>query len=190
MLRGQQRYFSHRAILVAIVSQNSFMVVFMGYCTITARYVVKWGVALTCLCEAKCQGGGVIAPFRGSGNLPHKVSHNIGIAVVSQHRATRGHQAFPRPPLTESPRLFRTLFGPKSDTFWTPGPEDSVRLFGDSFGIPGPEGLGDPTEIPPPLSRDRCSNTPVELCFLYRRLSLLHSHFFPLKWPIAVRRQA
>ena len=31
----------------------------------------------------------------------------------------------------------------------------------------------------PPLSRDRCSNTPVALCFLwYRRLSLLHSHFF------------
>ena len=33
---------------------------------------------------------------------------------------------------------------------------------------------GDPTEISP-LSRDRCSNTPVALCFLwYRRLSLLH----------------
>ena len=30
----------------------------------------------------------------------------------------------------------------------------------------------------PPLSRDRCSNTPVALCFLwYRRLSLLHPHF-------------
>ena len=40
--------------------------------------------------------------------------------------------------------------------------------------------LSDPTEIPPPLSRDRCSNTPVALCFLwYRRLSLLHPHFFP-----------
>ena len=39
--------------------------------------------------------------------------------------------------------------------------------------------LSDPTEIPP-LSRDRCSNTPVALCFLwYRRLSLLHPHFFP-----------
>ena len=35
--------------------------------------------------------------------------------------------------------------------------------------------LSDPTEIPPPLSRDRCSNTPDALCFLwYRRLSLLH----------------
>ena len=32
--------------------------------------------------------------------------------------------------------------------------------------------LGDPTKIKPALSRDRCSNTPVALCFLwYRRLS-------------------
>ena len=32
----------------------------------------------------------------------------------------------------------------------------------------------------PPISRDRCSNTPVALCFLWkRRLSLLHPHFFP-----------
>ena len=40
--------------------------------------------------------------------------------------------------------------------------------------------LSDPTEIPPPpLSRDKCSNTPVALCFQrYRRLSLLHPHFF------------
>ena len=37
------------------------------------------------------------------------------------------------------------------------------------------------TEIHP-LSRDRCSNTPVALCFLwYRRLSLLHPHFFPYR---------
>ena len=41
------------------------------------------------------------------------------------------------------------------------------------------EKLSDPTEILPPLSRDGCSNTPVALCFLwYRRLSLLHPHFF------------
>ena len=33
-------------------------------------------------------------------------------------------------------------------------------------------------KIPPPLSRDRCSNTPVALCFLwYCRLSLLDPHF-------------
>ena len=39
--------------------------------------------------------------------------------------------------------------------------------------------LGDHFENTPP-SRDKCSNTPVALCFLwYRRLSLLHPHFFP-----------
>ena len=32
-LEAQQRYFSYRAILVAIVSQNSLLLVFMGYRT-------------------------------------------------------------------------------------------------------------------------------------------------------------
>ena len=31
-----------------------------------ARYVAKWGIAKMCLCETKCQGGG-IAPFGGGG---------------------------------------------------------------------------------------------------------------------------
>ena len=35
----------------------------------------------------------------------------------------------------------------------------------------------DPTEIPP-LSRDRCSNTPVDRRLYYRRLSLLHPTSF------------
>ena len=41
--------------------------------------------------------------------------------------------------------------------------------------------LSDPTEItPPPYLRDRCSNTPVALCFLWcPRLLLLDPHFFP-----------
>ena len=44
--------------------------------------------------------------------------------------------------------------------------------------IDGESTLSDPTEIPP-LSRDRCSNTPVALCLLsYRRLSLLHPQLF------------
>ena len=66
---AQQRYFSYRAILVAIVSQKVFVLVSMGYRTIIARYVAKWGIAQMCLCETKCQGGG-IAPFWGSANLP------------------------------------------------------------------------------------------------------------------------
>ena len=53
-LEAQQRYFSYRTMLVAIASQNSFVLVFMGYRTIIARYVAKWG----------------IAPFWGSANLP------------------------------------------------------------------------------------------------------------------------
>ena len=56
-LEAQQRYFSYRAKLVAIVSQNSFVLVFMGYCTIIARYVARWGIAQMFLCEAKHQRG-------------------------------------------------------------------------------------------------------------------------------------
>ena len=37
-LEAQQRHFSYRAILVAIVSPNSFVLVFTGYRTILARY--------------------------------------------------------------------------------------------------------------------------------------------------------
>ena len=40
-LEAQQRCFSRRAILVAMVLQNSFVLVFMGYRTIIARYVAK-----------------------------------------------------------------------------------------------------------------------------------------------------
>ena len=54
---AQQRYFSYRAILVAIVSQNSFVLVFMGYRTIIAQYVAKWGIARMCLCKIKYTGG-------------------------------------------------------------------------------------------------------------------------------------
>ena len=39
--------------------------------TIIARYVAKWGgIAQMCLCETKCQGGGSIAPFWETANLP------------------------------------------------------------------------------------------------------------------------
>ena len=31
--------------------------VFVGYRTIIARYVAKWGIAQMCLCETKYQGG-------------------------------------------------------------------------------------------------------------------------------------
>ena len=44
-------------ILVAIVSQIVFVLVFMGYRTIIARYVANWGLAQMCLCKIKYQGG-------------------------------------------------------------------------------------------------------------------------------------
>ena len=69
-LEAQQRYFSYRAMLVAIVSQNSLVLVLMGYRTIIARYVAKWGIAQVCLCETKCQGGGGSQHFGGAANLP------------------------------------------------------------------------------------------------------------------------
>ena len=76
-LEAQQRYFSYRAILVAIVSQNSSVLVFMGYRTLIAQYVAKCGIEQMCLCDTKCQGGG-IAPYWGSAHFPERVSHNMG----------------------------------------------------------------------------------------------------------------
>ena len=49
--KAQQRYFSYRAILVAIVSQ--FFVCFMEYRATIARYIAKWGIAQMWLCETK-----------------------------------------------------------------------------------------------------------------------------------------
>ena len=56
VLETQQRYFAYRGILVAIVSQNSLVLVFVGSCTIISRYVAKWGIAQMCLCETKYKG--------------------------------------------------------------------------------------------------------------------------------------
>ena len=80
-LKAQQRYFSYREILVAIVSQNSFVLVLMGYRrisyrTITARHVAKWGIAQMCLCETNYQRGD--CTIWGAANLSFKVSRNMG----------------------------------------------------------------------------------------------------------------
>ena len=57
----------------------------------------------------------------------------------------------------------------------------SEKISETSFQISRLFSLSDPAKIPPPPpARDRCSNTPVALCFLwYRRLSLLHPHCLP-----------
>ena len=90
-LEAQQRYFSYRAILVAIVSQNPFVLVFMGYRTIIARYVAKWGIAQMCLCESEYQGG--VSHHSGEALTSLKKYRAIlGIAaIVSQYRAIWGH---------------------------------------------------------------------------------------------------
>ena len=90
-LEAQKRYFSYRAILAAIVSQNSFVLVFVGYCTIITRYVAKWGIAQMCLCETKSQWG-VSHHFGGVPTSLKKYRAIWGIAaIVSQYRAIWGH---------------------------------------------------------------------------------------------------
>ena len=91
VLEAQQRYFSYRAMLVAIVSQKSFVLVFMRYRTIIARYVAKWGIARMCLCETKYQGV-VSHHFGGVLTSLEKYRAIWGIAaIVSQYRAIWGH---------------------------------------------------------------------------------------------------
>ena len=87
-LEAQQRYFSYRALLVAIVSQNSFVLVFMGYRTVIARYVEN-GASHRCACVKLSAKGGVSHHFGGLLTSLGKVSHDMGL--VSQYRAICGH---------------------------------------------------------------------------------------------------
>ena len=50
----------------------------MGYRTIIAQYVAKWGIAQMCLCETKYIWGGVSHHFGGNADLPEKVSRDMG----------------------------------------------------------------------------------------------------------------
>ena len=66
-------------MLVAIGSQSSFVLVFVGHRTIIARYVAKWGTVLhTCVCVKPSTKRAGIAPFWGSSNLPEKVLRDMG----------------------------------------------------------------------------------------------------------------
>ena len=70
---------------------RSFVLVFVGYRTIIARYVAKWGIARMCLCETKYQGG-VSHHFGGVLTSLKKYRAIWGIAaIVSQYRAIWGH---------------------------------------------------------------------------------------------------
>ena len=72
-LEAQQRYFSYRAISVAIVSQNSFVLALMGYSTIIARYVAN-GISHKCACVKLSTNWGVSHHIGGVITSPEKVS--------------------------------------------------------------------------------------------------------------------
>ena len=79
-LEAQQRYFSYRAIL-ATVSHNSFVLVFMGYRHNVSRDMLQNGVSQRCgLCETKYQGG---------------VSHHFGGVGISlkKYRTIWGYRS-------------------------------------------------------------------------------------------------
>ena len=52
-LRGPAAVLSYRAMLAAIVSLNSLVLVSMGIVQFVLRYVAIWGIAQVCLCETK-----------------------------------------------------------------------------------------------------------------------------------------
>ena len=73
------------------IAKLFFVLVFMGYRTIIARYVAKWGIAQMCLCGTKYQGG-VSHHFGGVLTSLKKYRAIWGIAaIVSQYRAIWGH---------------------------------------------------------------------------------------------------
>ena len=92
-LEAQERYFSSREILAAIVSHNHFELVFVAHRTIIARYVAKWGIALVWLCETKYQGGGGIAPFF---RMPQRGGVVWGGVSPHQNRQNRQNRQWSR----------------------------------------------------------------------------------------------
>ena len=73
---AQQRYFSYRAILVAIVSQNNFAF-FMGVSHYYRAIRCKMGYCTDVSVWSQVPRAG-IAPFWGSADLPEKVSRDMG----------------------------------------------------------------------------------------------------------------
>ena len=114
-LEAQQRYSAYRAILfVAIVSQKYFVLVFVGYRTIIARYVAKWGIAQMCLCETSRAKGGYRMHFGGVLTLPEKVSRDMGyrsdsIAVSRDMGPLRSLETQPSGPSFTSDKTARIL---------------------------------------------------------------------------------
>ena len=89
-LEAQQRYFSYRAILVAILSQNSFVFVLWGIAQIS-RDMLQNGVSHRCACVKQSAKGGLSHLFWGVLTSLKKYRAIWGIAaIVSQYRAIWG----------------------------------------------------------------------------------------------------
>ena len=74
-----QRYFSYRAILVAIALQNYFVLLFIWVLSRNYRAIyMQNGVSRRCAClKLSTKKAGGIEPFRGTAALPEKVSRNM-----------------------------------------------------------------------------------------------------------------
>ena len=88
-LEAQKRYFSYRAILVAIVSQNYFVFVFMGYRTVISRNTLRNGVSHTCACVKRTTKGGYRTNF-GECQPPFKsIAQYVGHPQTRHETPTR-----------------------------------------------------------------------------------------------------
>ena len=113
-LDAQQRYFPYRAILVAIVSRSSLVLVFMGYRPIVARYVAKWGIAQMRLCETKHQGLDFVR--RRFGRLlwdAVDIGQNCRWTKCTEHASEKI-----RPSKRLERYIFQTWWGGLSHFFW------------------------------------------------------------------------
>ena len=90
-LSGPAAILSYRAMLIATVSQNSSVLVFVWYRTIIARCVATWGIAEMCLFETRYQWG--VSHHNWGAQAFLETSREIWCiaTIVSQYRAIWGH---------------------------------------------------------------------------------------------------
>ena len=76
--QAQHRYFSHHAMLVAMVSQKCFVLALLDIAPLL-RDTLQNEVSHRCACVSlSTEGGGGIAPFWGSANLSLEVLRDMG----------------------------------------------------------------------------------------------------------------
>ena len=186
-LEAQQRYFSYRAILAAIVSQTSFVLVLKGYRAIIARYVAKWGIAQVCLCETKNQGG-------ASHHFSEDFSLLVAFLLVTFSWLFRGPLLSRKTVFEPFSLLFRCFFRgffPVLGKFYAYSPWNSLLNFGgvltslkkisrdlgyrsDSVAIPRDMGPLSPGNL--------VSNSPYFEVFHSARVTSQKSQFFWARW--------